>query len=144
MAKNITVSISDELADEMVVHSEVNWSEICRRAITNYIRGRRGRPLIPFSEREDKLNELIEFMKRRSGWLKENLIAHFCKGWLYTPDEVNEILSIAVGAKLLSEPIRNNGEHYIIYLSWPRGIGATEFLEYNKIREEMNKRSRLI
>ena len=144
MTKNVTISITDELADEMLDYSEVKWSEICRRAIINYIQTRKGRSLVPFSEREEKINGLVEFMRTQSGWLKDDLIAHFCAEWLYAPSEVTEILSIAVGGNFLSEAVRKNGERYIIYLSWPRGIGAQEFINYNKIREEMNKRSRII
>lgn len=144
MTKNITVSISDELANEMIHFSEINWSEICRRAIQNYIKTRKGKPLVPYSKREEKINDVVEFMKNQSGLLKENLAAHLINKWLYTPAEVNEILSIAVGGRFISEAIRNNGEHYILYLSPPRGISFTEFINYNKIREEMNNRNRII
>ncbi len=34
---NITISVSDELRTEMDELSEVNWSEICRKAISGYI-----------------------------------------------------------------------------------------------------------
>lgn len=145
MTRNITVSISDKLANEMIHFSEVNWSEICRRAIQNYIKSRNGIPLVPYSEREEKINDLVEFMKKRSGLLKEDLIAHLINKWLYTPTEVNEILSIAIGMKLLSEAIRKkNEEHYILYLSPPRGIGLTEFINHNKIREDMNNRNKIL
>jgi hypothetical protein len=35
--KNITVSVPDELAERMKKLSDVNWSEVCRRAIASYI-----------------------------------------------------------------------------------------------------------
>lgn len=34
---NVTISVSDELKDRMDTLSEVNWSEICRKAIARYI-----------------------------------------------------------------------------------------------------------
>lgn len=40
MAKNITISIPDELSEKMGAFPEVNWSEICRQSIDNYIHGR--------------------------------------------------------------------------------------------------------
>lgn len=140
MTKNITVSISEELANEMIHFSEINWSEICRRAIQNYIKTRRGKPLVPYSKREEKINDVVEFMKNQSGLLKETLAAHLIKKWFYTPDEINNILSIAVGGNFLSEAVRKNGERYIIYLLWPRGIGAQEFINNNKIKEEIKNR----
>ncbi len=37
MAKNITLSVSDELHKKMKQHSEVRWSEIARKAIEERI-----------------------------------------------------------------------------------------------------------
>ncbi len=37
MPKNITVSISDEIAGKMDKLKDVNWSEVCRMAISEYI-----------------------------------------------------------------------------------------------------------
>jgi len=34
---NITISISQELCEKMKLHSEVKWSEVVRKALTNYI-----------------------------------------------------------------------------------------------------------
>lgn len=40
MGKNLTISISDEVAQKMESFKEINWSEICRAAITSYIEAR--------------------------------------------------------------------------------------------------------
>lgn len=37
MAKNITISIPDELSEKMGAFPEVNWSEICRQSIDKYV-----------------------------------------------------------------------------------------------------------
>ncbi len=34
---NITISISQELCEKMKKHSEVKWSEIVRKSLTNYV-----------------------------------------------------------------------------------------------------------
>ncbi len=34
---NITISISHELCEKMKLHSEVKWSEVVRKALTNYL-----------------------------------------------------------------------------------------------------------
>ena len=34
---NITISISDELCEKMKRHSEVKWSEVVRKALSNYV-----------------------------------------------------------------------------------------------------------
>jgi len=38
---NLTINISKELKDEMKKYKEVNWSEVCRRAILDYIKTRK-------------------------------------------------------------------------------------------------------
>lgn len=40
--QNITVSMPDELLEEMKEFEEVNWSVVCRNAIRAYIESRRG------------------------------------------------------------------------------------------------------
>ena len=35
--KNVTVAVSDELAKRMEKHEEVNWSEICKKGIEEYL-----------------------------------------------------------------------------------------------------------
>jgi hypothetical protein len=40
VGKNVTIYLPDEVAQRMVLLPEVNWSEICRQAITNYIEAR--------------------------------------------------------------------------------------------------------
>jgi len=42
--KNVTILIQDELAEKMRKFPEVNWSEVCRKAIDNYIKEREGVP----------------------------------------------------------------------------------------------------
>ena len=34
---NLTISISAELCEKMKKHSEVKWSEVVRKALTNYV-----------------------------------------------------------------------------------------------------------
>ncbi len=38
MTKNITVGVSDELAEQMVLFPEVNWSAVTRDCIMQYIK----------------------------------------------------------------------------------------------------------
>jgi len=40
MGKNVTIYLPDEVAQKMDKLPEVNWSEICRKAITDYIEAR--------------------------------------------------------------------------------------------------------
>lgn len=40
MPRNITVYISDDLDERMKSHQEVNWSEVCREGIENYLSSR--------------------------------------------------------------------------------------------------------
>ena len=37
MVKNITLSVNDEIAEQMNEYPEVNWSEVARQAIITYI-----------------------------------------------------------------------------------------------------------
>lgn len=37
MAKNVTIYLSDEVATKMEKYHEVNWSEVCRKAVIDYI-----------------------------------------------------------------------------------------------------------
>lgn len=37
MPKNVTIYLSDEIAGRMEKYQEVNWSEICRKAVLDYI-----------------------------------------------------------------------------------------------------------
>ena len=55
---NVTVSVTEELKAEMEKLSEVNWSEICRGAISKYIRVRKSpRPLLEFSAIRETCDE---------------------------------------------------------------------------------------
>jgi hypothetical protein len=40
MAKNLTIYISDDISEKMAEYPEVNWSEVCRKAITEYMHTR--------------------------------------------------------------------------------------------------------
>lgn len=40
MAKNITISVPNELAKQMEKFRDVNWSEVCRSAIGRYVEAR--------------------------------------------------------------------------------------------------------
>jgi hypothetical protein len=37
MPKNVTIYIPEEIAEKMEKYQEVNWSEVCRRAVTDYM-----------------------------------------------------------------------------------------------------------
>ena len=37
MPKNVTIYIPEEIAEKMEKYPEVNWSEVCRRAVTDYM-----------------------------------------------------------------------------------------------------------
>ncbi len=37
MPKNVTIYLSNEIAEKMEKYPEVNWSEICRKAVVEYI-----------------------------------------------------------------------------------------------------------
>jgi len=55
---NVTISVTEELKAEMEKLSEVNWSEICRSAISEYIRIRENpSPLLEFSAIRETCDE---------------------------------------------------------------------------------------
>lgn len=54
MGKNVTIYLPDEVAERMEKFPEVNWSEICRRAIVDYIETRSQVDLGPIIERLKK------------------------------------------------------------------------------------------
>lgn len=58
LPRNITVSISDELAREMDAKPEINWSEVCRQCISKYV-GKRN------EEKGELLKGLEEFLKTK-------------------------------------------------------------------------------
>lgn len=37
LGKNLTIYVPDDVAEKMAMFPEVNWSEICRRAIIEYL-----------------------------------------------------------------------------------------------------------
>ena len=51
MPKNVTIYLSDEIAGKMEKYQEVNWSEICRKAVIDYIDTRSNIDLGPLIEK---------------------------------------------------------------------------------------------
>jgi len=58
MGKNVTIYLPDDVAEKMEKFPEVNWSEICRKAITDYIETRSQVDLGPIIERLKKERNL--------------------------------------------------------------------------------------
>lgn len=54
MGKNVTIYLPDDVAEKMESFPEVNWSEICRKAINDYIETRSHVDLGPIIERLKK------------------------------------------------------------------------------------------
>lgn len=54
MGKNITIYISSNIAEEMEKFPEVNWSEVCRKAVTEYVETRSQIDLAAILERLKK------------------------------------------------------------------------------------------
>jgi hypothetical protein len=54
VGKNITIYLPEDVAEKMETFSEVNWSEICRRAVLDYIQTRSQIDLAPIIERLKK------------------------------------------------------------------------------------------
>ena len=55
---NLTINVPDQLKAEMDTLSEVNWSEICRKAISRYIAQRKNpSPQIELDVRTSTLTE---------------------------------------------------------------------------------------
>jgi len=51
MPKNVTIYLSDEIAGKMEKYQEVNWSEICRKAVLDYVDTRSHMDIGPILER---------------------------------------------------------------------------------------------
>ena len=51
MPKNVTIYLSDEIAGKMEKYKEVNWSEICRKAVFDYIDTRSNIDIGPLLEK---------------------------------------------------------------------------------------------
>jgi len=77
MGKNVTIYLPDEVAQKMETLPEVNWSEICRKAITDYIEART----------QTDLTSIITRLKNESR-------TDFTKGKLVIYEEVAHKLSI--------------------------------------------------
>ncbi|MGC8896170.1 MAG: hypothetical protein ACP5LB_05325 [Candidatus Bathyarchaeia archaeon] len=54
MGKNVTIYLPDDVAEKMEKFPEVNWSEVCRQAIVDYIETRSQVDLGPIIERLKK------------------------------------------------------------------------------------------
>jgi len=57
LPKNVTISISDDLAEKMDAMPEINWSEVCRQCISKYIEEREP------EEKGELLKGLEEYLK---------------------------------------------------------------------------------
>jgi hypothetical protein len=51
MPKNVTIYLSDEIAGKMEKYPEVNWSEICRKAVLDYVDTRSHMDIGPILEK---------------------------------------------------------------------------------------------
>jgi len=78
MTKNVTISVSDELAKKMNAMPEINWSEVCRQAISKYINKRS-------EEKGELLKGLEDFLKTKPPESKESVekaeIERFTRRW---------------------------------------------------------------
>lgn len=136
LPRNVTISITDELANEMKDYPEVNWSELCRQAIKNYIQDRKGLLTV----RAQRRKEMVEYVAgRRLAILKEELIQHYCDKWSATPSEVELILEIARGAGDLSVGSVDR-RTYIISDAWPHGKDAEELQKDQRLVHEVTLR----
>jgi hypothetical protein len=54
LGKNLTIYLPDDVAEKMEKFPEVNWSEICRKAVTEYVKTRSQIDLAPILERLKK------------------------------------------------------------------------------------------
>jgi len=140
VTKNLTISVPDVLSDEMKNYPEVNWSEICRNAIKNYILNRESIDPIRVQWRK----ELIEYVKKqRNAPLREEIVAFGCDKWFATPEEVEVILKSAIGAKKLSEWKSNKGLHYVIFTALPPGEDGKELTKNHKLAREITHRAHI-
>ena len=58
MPKNVTIYLSDEIAGKMEKYPEVNWSEICRKAVLDYVETRSHVDIAPILEKlKEERNE---------------------------------------------------------------------------------------
>ena len=83
MPKNLTISIPDELAKKMEEFSEVNWSEVARKAFQKYIEHRT-------SEKGELLKGLEEFLRTKKAErepIRKAEIERFTKKW-GKPDKI--------------------------------------------------------
>lgn len=88
MPKNVTISLPDEFAKRMEGLPEVNWSEVCRKAIADYIEAREP----PKSEIIKNLENYLKSKRKTEEEQREPVrsmeISRFTKKW-GEPDSVH-------------------------------------------------------
>jgi len=79
MAKNITLSIPDDLATEMETLTEINWSAVAKKAIQTYIEIRKNPDIEPLLKklRQEQNEEYIQGRQRA-----DKLVALYGYKWL--------------------------------------------------------------
>lgn len=89
MPKNLTIAISDELAKEMETMPEINWSEVCRQAISNYIDEKKAKRKGELTrELETYLSPKLTQLEEEKERIKKAEIERFTKKW-GEPDSVH-------------------------------------------------------
>lgn len=101
MGKNVTIYLPDDVAERMEKFPEVNWSEICRRAIVDYIETRSQVDLGPIVERLKK--ESDELYRKGQVFMYSEVIPKL--SW-----EDIEFMRKSVDAQLLLEEASSTGE----------------------------------
>lgn len=94
MPKNITISISDELAKKMDAMPEINWSEVCRQSISRYVEEKgteeRGELLKALDDHISKTPPTSEDKQK----IRKEEIERFTKKW-GTPDSTHDLSVLA-------------------------------------------------
>lgn len=88
VTKNLTISLPDELAKEMDKLPEVNWSELCRQCIHEYIQRRKGIPLevpkgLTFNDFLDEAGIPLSVFNNYSEFMKDTLRDREYPRWYY-------------------------------------------------------------
>lgn len=81
MPKNVTIYVPDELAKKMEELSEVNWSEVCRKAIAEYIKAREPKKGEIIKNLEEYLRAKNKTEEERRESLRRIEIDRFTKKW---------------------------------------------------------------
>lgn len=72
MPRNVTLYISDELDEKMKQFGEVNWSEIARQSIINYIEGRVAEAIVKNEVPENVLKEFWYYVESLRQFMGNN------------------------------------------------------------------------